>query len=132
MSFSDPVADLLTRIRNGTKSRLDHVMVPASRLRANVIKVLRDEGYIDSFKLVRENGKATIDVQLKYDTKGAAVIRGLRRVSKPGRRVYVGYEKVSNIRSGAGVAILSTSRGVMTGRQARQSKVGGEYLCEVW
>lgn len=132
MSMTDPIADLLTRIRNGSKSQLEHITVPASRLKANMVKVLREEGYIQSFKLVRDGGLALIDIELKYDSKGAPVIRGLRRVSRPGRRRFVGYRDVVTVRSGAGVAILSTPQGVMTGRQARQKKAGGEYLCEVW
>jgi small subunit ribosomal protein S8 len=132
MSMTDPVADLLTRIRNGSKSRLEHVSVPASRLKANIVKVLREEGFIGGFKLVRNDGKASIDIQLKYDRKGMPVISGIRRVSRPGRRRYVGYQEVTRVRSGIGVAILSTSQGVMTGRQAKGKKAGGEYLCEVW
>ena len=132
MSVTDPIADLLTRIRNGSKSKLEQVSVPASRLKANLIKVLRDEGFIEGFKLVREEGHASISIQLKYDTKGRPVIHGIRRISRPGLRRFVGYKDVEKVRSGAGVAILSTSNGVLTGRQARQSRVGGEYLCEVW
>lgn len=132
MSMTDPVADLLTRIRNGYRSNLEKVDVPASRLKANIVKVLRDEGFLKGFRLVREEGRAWIKVQLKYDDKGDSVIKGIRRVSRPGLRRYVGYEEVARIRSGAGVAIVSTSMGVMTGQKAKQSRVGGEYLCEVW
>ncbi|MBI3544259.1 MAG: 30S ribosomal protein S8 [Deltaproteobacteria bacterium] len=132
MSMTDPVADLLTRIRNGYRAKQDKVDVPASRLKANIVKVLRDEGYLDGFKLVREEGRAWIKVQLKYDDGGEGVIKGIRRVSRPGLRRYVGCEDVARIRSGAGVAIVSTSKGVMTGQRARASRVGGEYLCEVW
>jgi small subunit ribosomal protein S8 len=101
-------------------------------LKANIVKCLRDEGYLKSFSLVREEGRAWIKVQLKYDDNGEGVIRGIRRVSRPGLRRYVACEDVSRIRSGAGVAILSTSQGVMTGQRARTARVGGEYLCEVW
>ncbi len=132
MSMTDPIADLVTRIRNGSKSRLEHVSIPASRLKANIVRVLRDEGYVDGFKLTRESGRAFIDIQLKYDNKGVPVIRGVRRVSRPGRRRYIGYQDMVAVRSGVGVTILSTSSGVMTGQQARQKKTGGEYLCEVW
>jgi small subunit ribosomal protein S8 len=132
MSMTDPVADLLSRIRNGYRSRLDKVDVPASRLKANIVKVLRDEGFLRNFRLVREEGRAWIKIQLKYDDSGEAVIKGIRRVSRPGLRRYVGYEEVSRVRSGAGVAIVSTSMGVMTGQKAKQNRVGGEYLCEVW
>lgn len=132
MSMTDPVADLLSRIRNGYQARAEKVDVPASRLKANIVKVLRDEGYLKGFRLVREEGRAWIKIQLKYDDNGEGVIRGIRRVSRPGLRRYVGCEEVSRIRSGAGVAIVSTSRGVMTGQKAKQTRVGGEYLCEVW
>ncbi len=94
MSMTDPVADLLTRIRNGCNSHLENISVPASRLKANLVKVLREEGFIDGFKLVREEGKAFINIQLKYDNKGTPVIHGIRRVSRPGRRRYVGYQEV--------------------------------------
>lgn len=132
MSMTDPVADLLARIRNGYQARADKVDVPASRLKANIVKVLRDEGYLKSFRLVREEGRAWINIQLKYDDNGDAVIKGIRRVSRPGLRRYVSYEEVARVRSGAGVAIVSTSHGVMTGQKAKQARVGGEYLCEVW
>jgi small subunit ribosomal protein S8 len=132
MSMTDPVADLLTRIRNGYKAKLDKVDVPASRLKANIVKVLRDEGFLKGFSLVREEGRAWIKIQLKYDDRGEAIIKGVRRVSRPGLRRYVGSQDVARIRSGAGVAVLSTSKGIMTGQHAKTAKVGGEYLCEVW
>ncbi|MGE4234522.1 MAG: 30S ribosomal protein S8 [Bacteriovoracia bacterium] len=132
MSMTDPIADCLTRIRNGYRARSEKVEMPASRLKANLVKVLRDEGFVKGFRLVREGNHATIQVQLRYDDHGQAVVHGLRRVSRPGLRHYVGYHDVTRIRSGSGVAILSTSKGVMTGRRARTEKVGGEYLCEVW
>ena len=132
MSMTDPVADLLTRIRNGYQAKSDKVDVPASRLKANIVKVLRDEGYIQSFKLLREEGRAWIKIQLKYDNNGEGVIRGIRRVSRPGLRRYVGSDEVARVRSGAGLAIVSTSKGVMTGQRAKTARVGGEYLCEVW
>lgn len=132
MSMTDPIADLLSRIRNAVMIKADTVEVPASRVKANIVKVLRDEGMIESFKLTRDGGKATIKIQLSYDEKGISVIRGLRRVSRPGLRRYTGAGDVSKVRSGSGIAILSTSKGVMTGRSAKTAKVGGEYLCEVW
>ncbi len=133
MSMTDPVADLLTRIRNGQQAKLEKVEIPASRLKANLVKVLRDEGFIKSFNLVREDGsRALIKVQLKYSEDGVAVIRGIRKVSRPGLRRYVGCEEVARVRSGAGVAILSTSKGILTGIRAKNLRVGGEYLCEVW
>ena len=132
MSMSDPVADLLTRIRNGYRAKLEHVDIPASRLKANIVKVLRDEGYLDGFKLVREEGRAWIKVDLRYDEEGEGVIRGIKRISRPGLRRYVDADAVARVRSGSGVAIVSTSKGVMTGQHAKTARVGGEYICEVW
>lgn len=130
--LTDPVADLLARIRNGLMARAEKVEVPASRLKASIVKVLRDEGFIHSFRLVREGGKASIKIQLRYDEKGTSVIRGMRRVSRPGLRRYVKCNEVASTRNGTGTAILSTPKGVMTGKTASGVKAGGEYLCEVW
>jgi small subunit ribosomal protein S8 len=132
MSMTDPVADLLTRLRNASKERHEKVELPASRLKANIIRVLKDEGYIKNFRLQREDGLPTIKVYLKYTDKGLAVIQGIRRVSRPGLRRYSGYEGFPRPLSGAGIAIVSTSKGVMTGHKARAQKIGGEVLCEVW
>lgn len=132
MSMTDPVADLLTRIRNASSEKHDKFDVPASRLKANIVRVLKDEGYIKNFRLSREEGNPVLKVQLKYDDKGDAVIRGIRRVSRPGLRRYSSYEKAPRPMSGLGISILSTSQGVMTGQKARTLKVGGEVLCEVW
>lgn len=130
--ITDPISDLLTRIRNASSAREEKVEIPASRLKANIVKVLRDEGFIKSFRLVREDERAFIKVLLKYENDGQPVIRGIRRVSRPGLRRYVGYEKLGRSRGGAGVAILSTSQGVITGQKARTVRCGGEFLCEVW
>lgn len=132
MSMTDPIADLLTRIRNATRERHEKVEVPASRLKANIVRVLKEEGYIKNFRLHREEGFPTIKVYLKYTTQGDSVIQGLSRVSRPGLRRYAGYEEFPRPLSGAGIAIVSTSRGVMTGQKAKSQKVGGEVLCEVW
>ena len=132
MSMTDPVADLLTRIRNAVKERHEKVEVPASRLKANIVRVLKEEGFVKNFRLAREEGIPTLRVYLKYTTDGQSVIQGIRRVSRPGLRRYTGYETMSRPLSGAGVAIVSTSKGVMTGQRARTQKVGGELLCEVW
>jgi small subunit ribosomal protein S8 len=132
MSMTDPVADLLTRIRNATKERHEKLEVPASRLKANVVRVLKEEGYIKNFRLVREDGRPMIKVYLKYTEAGDSVIQGIRRVSRPGLRRYSGYEEMPKPLDGAGVAIVSTSKGVTTGHRARTQKVGGEILCEVW
>jgi small subunit ribosomal protein S8 len=132
--MTDPISDLLTRIRNGVAERHEKVEVPASRIKANIVRVLKDEGFIRNFRLVRdEQGFPVIRVYLKYmDGSGHSVIRGIRRVSRPGLRRYAGYGSMPRVLGGAGVAILSTSKGVITSKRARQEKVGGEVLCEVW
>lgn len=132
MSMTDPVADLLTRIRNACLEKHERLEVPASRLKANVIRVLKDEGYIKNFRLVREEGRPMIKIFLKYTDEGSSVIQGVRRVSRPGLRKYSSYEQLPRPLSGAGIAIVSTSKGVLSGQKARQAKVGGEVLCEVW
>src|SRR5258708_6348911 len=132
MSMTDPVADLLTRLRNASRERHEKVEVPASRLKANVVRVLKEEGYIKNFRLQREEGRPVIKVYLKYTDEGSSVIQGIRRVSRPGLSRYSGYEEIPRPLSGVGIAIVSTSRGVMTGHKARVQKVGGEVLCEVW
>jgi small subunit ribosomal protein S8 len=132
MSMTDPVADLLTRVRNATKEKHEKVEIPASRLKANIVRVLKDEGYIKNFRLMREEGRPMIKVYLKYTEAGDSVIQGIKRISRPGLRRYSGYEKVSKPLGGAGITIVSTSQGVITGQKARIQKVGGEVLCEVW
>lgn len=132
MSMTDPIADLLTRIRNATKEKHEKMEVPASRLKANVVRVLKEEGYIKNFRLMREEGRPVIKVYFKYTDQGSSVIQGIRRVSRPGLRRYSGYEVMPKPLGGAGIAIVSTSKGVITGHKARNLKVGGEVLCEVW
>jgi len=132
MSMTDPIADLLTRIRNASKERHEKVEIPASRVKANIVRVLKEEGFIKNFRLQREEGLPVIKVYLKYTDEGAAVIQGVRRLSRPGLRRYSSYENLPRPLSGAGVAIVSTSKGVMSGQKARVQKVGGEVLCEVW
>ena len=132
MSMSDPVSDLLSRVRNAMQARQERVDVPSSRLKERICDVLKQEGFIDSYKLV-ENGKQSVmQVSLKYLTNRQPVISGIRRVSKPSLRVYVSYGEIRPVRSGLGISVVSTSKGVMTGKQARASKLGGEVLCEVW
>ena len=133
MSMTDPVADLLTRVRNGASQKHERVELPASRLKANVVRVLKDEGYIRNFRPSRdEQGRGFLKIFLKYDAKGDSVIRGVRRVSRPGLRRYSGWEQLRSPLGGAGISIVSTSQGVMTGKVAAAKKVGGEVLCEVW
>ena len=133
MSMTDPVADLLTRIRNACQEKHEKVEIPASRLKANIVRVLKDEGYIKNFRLVKtDDGFVNIKVYLKYDDKGESVIRGIRRVSKPGVRKYAGVDSIPKVLGGVGTSILSTSKGILATQKAAQNKVGGEILCEVW
>ncbi|MGZ3649626.1 MAG: 30S ribosomal protein S8 [Bdellovibrionota bacterium] len=128
---TDPVADLLTRIRNANMAGLDTVEAPVSRLKANIARVLKDEGFIKNFRLVRADNKHFLRIYLKVET-GRKAITGIRRESKPGLRRYVGADEIPRVLNGAGVVILSTPKGVMTGREAKKSRVGGELLCSVW
>lgn len=128
---TDPVADLLTRIRNANMAGLDTVEAPVSRLKANIARVLKDEGFIKNFRLVRADNKHFLRIYLKVET-GKKAITGIKRESKPGLRRYVGADDIPRVLNGAGVVILSTPKGVMTGREAKKSRVGGELLCSVW
>ena len=131
--FSDPIADMLTRVRNASRARLDKVDMPGSRLKERIAQVLKDEGFIKSFRTISEGGgKSTLRIFLKYTEENEAVISGLRRVSRPGLRVYVGTDEIPKVMSGLGVSILSTPKGVLTDRAARKANVGGELLCTVW
>lgn len=132
MNLTDPVADFLTRIRNSIRARHQKLDVPASKLKAEIARILKDEGYIANFKATEENGQRIIRVYLKYGTNNEAAIRDLQRVSRPGCRVYVGRDEIRRVQGGLGISIMTTPKGVMTGRQARREGVGGEILCEVW
>jgi small subunit ribosomal protein S8 len=130
---SDPIADMLTRVRNGSRARLEKVDMPGSRLKERIAQVLKDEGYIKNFRMITEGGgKATLRVFLKYTPENEAVISGLKRVSRPGLRVYVQTTEIPKVMSGLGISILSTPKGVLTDRAARKANVGGELLCTVW
>ena len=129
---SDPVADLLTRIRNGSMAEHEKVDVPASKLKVRIAEILKEEGFIKNFRIIEDRKQGVLRVYLKYGSGQERVITGLRRVSKPGRRLYVAAEKVPSVLGGMGVAILSTPRGVMTDRESKKAKVGGEVLCYVW
>ena len=130
--MTDPVADLLTRIRNANKAAFSSVAIPYSRLKENIVSVLKGEGYVRGFEVVGEGIRKNIVVSLKYTAKKEKAIEGIVRVSKPGCRVYVGCDDVKPIRGGLGIAILSTPKGVLTDATARKEKVGGEWLCTVW
>ena len=130
-AVSDPVADMLTRIRNGFRARHPRVDMPSSKLKVEIARVLKEEGYISNYKVAEEKKKATLRVFLRYAPDGSSVISKIGRVSKPGRRVYVGSREVPKVLGGLGVNILTTPQGVMTGKAARRAKVGGEVLCNV-
>ena len=130
-AVTDPIADMLTRIRNGIRARHQRVDMPSSRLKVEVARILKDEGYVSNFKVSEEGKKKILRVFLRYGTKGESVISTLERVSRPGRRVYVGAREVPQVLGGLGVNILTTPRGVMTGKAARKAGVGGEVLCKV-
>jgi small subunit ribosomal protein S8 len=132
MSLTDPVADFLTRIRNSIRARHQKLDVPASKLKAEIARILKEEGYISNFKTTEENGRAVLRVYLKYGANNEAAIRDLERISRPGCRVYIGHDEIRRVQGGLGISIMTTPRGVMTGRQARREKVGGELLCEIW
>ena len=132
MQITDPVADMLTRIRNANSAKHDTVDVPASNLKKDIAKILLDEGYIKSFDVVEDGVRKTIRIQLKYGANKQRVIVGLKRISRPGLRVYARKDEVPKVLGGLGVAILSTSRGVVTDREARKLGVGGEVLAYIW
>jgi small subunit ribosomal protein S8 len=129
---SDPVADLLTRIRNGSRAEHEKVDIPSSKLKVRVAELLKDEGFIKNFRVLEDDKQGTLRIYLKYGTGTEKVISGLVRVSTPGRRVYVTHDKIPTILGGMGVALISTSRGVLTDRDARREHVGGEVLAYVW
>ena len=132
MSLTDPVADFVTRIRNSIRARHQKLDVPASKLKTEIARILKEEGYIANYKAAEENGRNILRVYLKYGANNEAAIRDLSRISRPGCRVYVGRDGIKRVQSGLGISIMTTPRGVMTGRQARREGVGGEILCEVW
>ena len=132
MQITDPVADMLTRIRNANSAKHDTVDVPASNLKKAIAQILLDEGFIKSFNIVDNGNQGVIHITLKYMEKKQQVISGLRRVSKPGLRVYAGADEIPYVLKGLGIAIVSTSKGVMTDKQARQQHIGGEVLAFVW
>jgi small subunit ribosomal protein S8 len=132
MSLTDPVADFLTRIRNAIHCKHPKVDVPASKLKLEIARILKEEGYIANYKATEEHGHKLVRVYLKYGPDEEATISNLARVSRPGCRVYVGRNEIPRVLGGMGINILTTPKGVMTGRQARKEGVGGELLCEIW
>ncbi len=132
MSASDPVADMLTKVRNAAAARHEKVDVPASKLKLEIVKILKTEGYIKNFKKVQEDGHSVIRILLKYDGSNNPVIHGAKKISTPGRRVYSGYKELPRVFNGYGTVIVSTSSGVTTGKKATEKMVGGELICSVW
>ncbi len=131
MSMTDPIADMLTRIRNGCMARLERVDMPNSNLKLNVAKLMKEHGYISNYRVVKDDRQGILRIFLKYQD-GKPVILGLKRISKPGRRHYVGKNDIAKVRAGYGMAVVSTSKGVMTDAQAREQGVGGEVICAIW
>jgi small subunit ribosomal protein S8 len=133
MSMTDPIADMLTRIRNGIQARHERVELPVSKLKVEIAKILKSEGFISNYKVVEEDKpQGTLRVYLKYSDDGEPVIHGIERISRPGRRVYRGKEEIPRVLGGLGLAIISTSKGVLSGAEAARNGVGGEVLCQVW
>ncbi len=132
MTVSDPIADMLTRMRNAVMVRHDSVLVPASRIKLSIARILKDEGFISDYEVLKSQQNRVIKIQLKYSDKNQPVLSGLERVSKPGLRVYVERKEIPRVRGGLGIAILSTSKGMMTGQQAWRQGIGGELLCYIF
>jgi small subunit ribosomal protein S8 len=128
---TDPIADMLTRIRNGLRADLQEVSVPTSKLKVRIAELLAAEGFIEGHELIPDSRQGMLRIRLRYSEEGSA-ITGIQRVSRPGRRVYVGFDEIPQVLNGIGRALISTSSGVMTDRQAREAGVGGELLCTIW
>ena len=132
MVVTDPIADMLTRIRNANQLKYKEVLVPTSKLKVEIANILKNEGYINGYKLVSTENGSMMNIELKYGAKKERVITGLKRISKPGLRVYVKAEEVPSVLNGLGIAIISTSKGVMTDKEARANSLGGEVLAYIW
>jgi small subunit ribosomal protein S8 len=132
MSMTDPIADLLTRIRNANQKAFEKLEVPHSKFKEQIVRILKDEGYLKDYRILKDQGRSVLKISMKYGEREKRVITRVERVSKPSRRIYVGCDEIPRVQGGVGVAILSTPRGVMTDRQARAAGVGGEVVCYVW
>jgi small subunit ribosomal protein S8 len=130
--MTDPIADMLTRIRNASKAKHEKVDIPSSKLKIEIAKILKEEGFVKNVKLVKDRRQGVIRVYLKYTAEDEPVIQGLKRISRPGCRVYTGNDTIPRVMRGLGTAILSTPKGIQTGKQAKKDNVGGEVLCHVW
>ena len=132
MGMTDPIADMLTQMRNGSSAKFSKVDIPASKIKINIARILKDEGYIKNFKVIKDNRQGLLRLYLKYDEKNQQVLSNIRRISRPSRRHYAKKDNIPKVLNGMGVSILSTSKGVMTEREARKHGVGGEIFCTVW
>jgi small subunit ribosomal protein S8 len=130
--MTDPIADMLTRVRNAITARHESVLIPASRMKGDIARILKDEGFIRDYELIQDTTQGTLKIWLNYTGKREPVLSGLRRISKPGLRVYAKSKEMPRVLNGLGIAIVSTPRGIMTGQQARRNNIGGEVLCYVW
>ncbi|VEJ36044.1 30S ribosomal protein S8 [Aedoeadaptatus ivorii] len=130
--MTDPIADMLTRIRNGNDAKHKSVQIPASGMKAEISRILLEEGYIKSYEVIEDEQQGKINVELKYGKNDEKVISGIKRISKPGLRVYAKHTEIPKVLGGLGIAVISTSKGIMTDRDARKEQVGGEVLCYVW
>ena len=132
MAVTDPIADMLTRIRNGVKAKFNSIDIPGSKLKTEIAKILKEEGFIKNYKFLKDGKQGILRIYLKYGPGQSAVVYGLKRISKPGRRVYVKSDGIKPVYNGMGISILSTSRGIITDKKARKENIGGEILCDVW
>ena len=132
MGMTDPVADMLTRVRNGSGAKFAKVDIPSSKLKVQIARIFKDEGYIKNFKVIKDNRQGILRIYLRYDEKNRGVIQRLVRVSRPSRRVYSGNDAIPKVLNGLGISILSTSKGILTDREARKQGVGGEIMCSLW
>jgi small subunit ribosomal protein S8 len=132
MSMTDPIADMLTRIRNGNKAKFEKVDIPLSKEKLEIAKILKQEGYIKNFKVLSEEKKGTLRVYLKYDAQNRGIINGIKRVSRPGLRIYVKSKKILPVLNGFGINIVSTPQGIITDNDAKKLNIGGELICSVW
>jgi small subunit ribosomal protein S8 len=130
--MTDPISDMLIRIKNALMARHKSVIIPASKIKLEIARILKEEGYIEDYKYIKEEPQPKIEIILKYDENKRPVIAGVKRVSKPGRRIYKGYRDLPKVLDGFGIAIVSTSQGIMTDHEARKRKIGGEVICEIW
>lgn len=132
MAVSDPIADMLTKVRNASQAKHEKVDISASKMKLQIIKILKNEGYVKNFKKITKDGMSYIRVFLRYDEKQSPVLHDIQRVSTPGRRVYSGYRNMPRVFNGHGVVVVSTSNGVITGKKASEKKIGGELICTIW